>query len=188
MLLYLGNLLKTTRKDSCGSGDNDGNAKVAIDKIEKGILKDGQNFKTEDHFFKVGGEGQPSEKGVELFALELSEYIGCEVKGVYFSEAGSESTTGMTIGRYSGNNYTKSFSNGMRAAFISKSNYTLKNVKGFFHTHPQKGYSYDSRSKAAPADIVGRDRDLKRIPGSKFYILTRPYGYSSGYVKIDYTE
>ena len=47
-----------------------------MDGIEKGILKDGINFQTNDNVIAVGGAGQPSADGVKSFALQLSEYVG----------------------------------------------------------------------------------------------------------------
>lgn len=64
---------------------NRGEAKVAVGGIEKGMLEDGQNFKTENNIIAVGGEGQPSEQGVEAFALKLSDFSN-----------GGESTSNIT--------------------------------------------------------------------------------------------
>jgi hypothetical protein len=72
---FLGGLVRESKR---------GEAKVAVGDIEKGILKDGQNFKTESKIIQVGGEGQPTEKGVEAFALKLSTYVGKEIGGAYF--------------------------------------------------------------------------------------------------------
>lgn len=57
-----------------------GKAKVAMDGIEKGILKDGMNFQKNDNVIAVGGKEQPSVEGVKSFTLQLSEYIGKELK------------------------------------------------------------------------------------------------------------
>lgn len=46
-----------------------GEAKTKMDNIEKGILKDGINFKGNDNVIAVGGEGQASVAGVENFIV-----------------------------------------------------------------------------------------------------------------------
>ncbi len=52
-----------------------GEAKVAIGNIEQGILKDGMNLKENSNVIQVGGEGQATIKGFEIFALKFSNYI-----------------------------------------------------------------------------------------------------------------
>lgn len=56
-------ILKINNKGEVKCKKN-GEAKVAIDGIEHGILSDGMNFKTESNLFAVGGEGQPSAEGL----------------------------------------------------------------------------------------------------------------------------
>lgn len=36
---------------------------------EQGVLKDGQNYKNNDQVIRVGGDGQPTFKGVDDFSL-----------------------------------------------------------------------------------------------------------------------
>ena len=178
-------ILKTNRRGKV-KYDNNGNAKVAIDKIDKGILKDGQNFKTKDNFFKVGGEGQPSEAGVERFALDLSEYVGREIKGLYFSKNDSKHTDGMTIGYYENNLFDKSFGNGSSAAYSSEAGYRPNNVTATFHTHPRTKGNYLIRIKASSADNKAKNTNLESNPNMKFYILTRPYNSTTNNRKIPY--
>ena len=52
-------ILKTDSKDEVKKNSK-GESKVAIDGIEKGILKDGQNFKNKDEIITVGGKDQPT--------------------------------------------------------------------------------------------------------------------------------
>lgn len=59
--------------------------KTLIDNIEKGILSDGINFRDNNNLIAVGGDGQASVDGVETFALRLSEIVGKEIGGAYFS-------------------------------------------------------------------------------------------------------
>ena len=78
-------IVKTNRKGEVKRNRKGEVKTTSVNNIEKGILADGQNFKTESNIIAVGGEGQPSETGVEAFALKLSSYIGKEVGGAYFS-------------------------------------------------------------------------------------------------------
>ena len=80
-----------------------GDAKVAIDNIEKGILSDGLNFKTDDNIIEVGGENQPSLEGVENFLVELSDYVFKENSGMYISGEGQEEISAVYIDEYKGN-------------------------------------------------------------------------------------
>ncbi|SDX31268.1 hypothetical protein [Aequorivita viscosa] len=59
-----------------------GKEKVAVDKISKGILKDGLNLKENNGSFDVNGEGQPTLKEFDTFISEFSDYIGKEIAGV----------------------------------------------------------------------------------------------------------
>ncbi|RYZ54774.1 MAG: hypothetical protein EOP49_04375 [Sphingobacteriales bacterium] len=61
---------------------NNGKARVAIDKIEKGILADGLNFQEKENIISVGGDKQPTEDGVKSFALKLSELVEKEISGI----------------------------------------------------------------------------------------------------------
>lgn len=78
-------ILKANRKGEI-KYNKKGEAKVAVGGIEQGILKDGQNFKNKDQVISVGGEGQPTVKGVEDFSLKLSEYVGTEIAGCTFQK------------------------------------------------------------------------------------------------------
>src|SRR5690606_26097840 len=98
--------VKTNRK---------GEAKTAFGGVEKGILSGGQNFKTSDNIFKVGGEGQPTVQGVESFALKLASYVGKEIKGSYFANSAGtdvDNSTHITIGQYQFNDSHESVANG----------------------------------------------------------------------------
>jgi RHS repeat-associated protein len=172
-------ILKTNRKGEV-KYNKKGEAKVAIDGIEQGILRDGMNFKTKDNLITVGGEGQPSEKGVESFALKLSNYVGKEIKGAYF---GGEKTTHITIGMYKDNEYMKSFSSGHTLGL--RSGLTLT---GFFHTHPSGGnISNSDRLVPSDQDLDARDSDHKINPNLKYFLITAPESYGDDYLKIDYT-
>ena len=56
-----------------------------MDNIEKGILSDGMNLKTNDNSWSIGGEGQPTVEGFQDFAIGFAEMIHKEVSGYYLS-------------------------------------------------------------------------------------------------------
>jgi len=177
-------ILKSNRKGV--KYDKNGEAKVAIDGIEKGILKDGQNFKTDDQLISVGGEGQPTEKGVEVFALKISVYVGKEISGSYFSKDGSSVTTHMTIGQYKSNNLLQSKGFGHLKGI--REGLKLNELTGFFHTHPNLDDKRYNRTNASPSDKLSRDNSLSVMPHLKFFIITAPLNYGEENLKIDYTN
>lgn len=170
---FLGGLVRESKR---------GEAKVAVGGIEKGILKDGQNFRTENNIIQVGGEGQPTETGVEAFALKLSNYVGKEIKGAYF---GGENTTHMSIGMYKFNDHKKSVASG-HALGMSQG----LNLTGFFHTHPGDGHSISNSDRLVPSDqdLDSRDAALLYNPNLRFFLITAPEHYGDEYPKkIPYT-
>jgi len=98
-MMTLTGFIKINRKGEVKYKKN-GEAKVAVGGIELGILKDGQNFKNKDQVISVGGKGQPSVEGVKSFTLQLSEYVGTEIKGFSYSSNGSGDATDMVLGKY----------------------------------------------------------------------------------------
>jgi len=178
-------------KDGNAKYKKNGKAKVAFGGIEKGILKDGMNFKTENNLISVGGDGQPSVSGVEYFAFKFSEYLGLEVAGSYISKDGASSITHMTIGNYENNTFTSTASFGHTLTYIvdpatNPEEYDSYKVKGFFHTHPDS----KSESKLRPSELDRsvRDASLKLDPSVYFKILTYPVKAGDSYpYKFDYT-
>lgn len=168
--------------------NRDGSPKVAIDNIDKGILSDGMNFRTEGNVVKVGGKTEATKEGVERFAWQLSDYVRKEIKGAYFSNDGTENITHMTLGKYEGNTYTKSISSGaetIRGLVSDMKEFNSYKVKGFFHTHPNES----TRFEPSKADINSRDNGLRQNRNLKYYILTHPNGYGSSSPHIiDYTN
>ncbi len=176
-------------------GKRKGEAKVLIKGIEKGILKDGINFKKNSNLIAVGGEGQPTIEGVESFALKLSEEIGKEIGGTYFSKDGADgATTHVGLGKYKKNRATKSYKY-VRELIKTKEaineGIDVSNVTGFFHTHPGNGSDYDNSNRLVPSDsdLDFRDRSLNTNPNLKFFIITRPKNPGGKYpYKIPYTK
>ena len=162
-----------------------GDAKVAFGGIEQGILKDGQNWKTENNVIAVGGEGQPSVEGVEDFSLKLSGYVGTEIGGAHFTKEGSTETTHMTVGMYKNNSLKETQGHGHVEGI--RQGLKLKELKSFYHTHPSINISESDRTRASDADKKSRDRALKHLPHMRFFIITDPLYYGAGNEKIDYT-
>jgi hypothetical protein len=162
-------VLKTTRK---------GKAKTYMDNIEKGILSDGMNFKTQNNIIAVEDEGLPSVEGVESFILNLSDMVGREIGGAYFSKDG-KGTTHISIGMYKQNTYTETKGHGH--TLWNKMYPDLKienNITGFFHTHPSGGtISVSDRTNASTQDKESKASALKQIPTLQFFILTHPVYY-----------
>lgn len=186
-------ILKTNRKGEVKYNKN-GEAKVAIGGIEQGILRDGQNLKTEDNLIAVGGEGQPTQGGVESFALQLSDYIGKEIGGSYFSKDESKNTTHVSIGKYENNSFqeTKSHGNNMKSLFNNSQEANRYTITGLYHTHPgYAGGSIKNSDRLVPSakDRGLRDSGLKINNNLLFILLTHPEspGGKSPY-RIDYTK
>lgn len=166
-----------------------GKSKVAIGGIEQGILSDGQNLKTGGNAIEVGGEGQPTEQGVESFAVKLSGYVGTEIGGAYFSKNGGESTTHITIGGYGGNSFKRTTSHGVASfrQFASSVEEFTSSLTGFFHTHPSgAGISDSDRLVPSGQDRRTRDNALKTNPALKFFLLTNPSNGGTFPRKIPY--
>ena len=170
--------------------DNKGNTITKIKNVEKGILADKINFKTEDHVISVGGEGQPTVEGVESFVTQLSNLIKIEIGGAYFSTDGTEATTHITLGKYVNNRYNKTTTHGQMAwakkYFPSSVN---EHLTGFFHTHPSGGdISDDLRMIPSRTDFDSRDATLRNYPHVRFIMLTPPNNSGGKYpFRKDYT-
>jgi RHS repeat-associated protein len=164
-----------------------GEAKVAVDGIEKGILSDGQNFKTDDQIISVGGEGQPTLAGVEDFVTKMGEYVGVEIAGAYLSTEKGENApiSKVYIDEYKGNESQQS------SISLTKL-YTDESLKGMnlttdFHTHPSNlGISRTDVERPSDADLKFRDNNKKNF--YNFIILTRTATYPYNVQRIPYTN
>ena len=155
---FLGFLVRKTEK---------GKDKIAVNDIEKGILKDGQNFKEKGEAYKIGGDGNPSRAGIESFSVKLSNYLGVEVGGAYASENNSETITHMTIGKYKGN-LRSSIKGGLGIPLLFKFydiNQNPSSLLGNFHVHP------GGTRSPSPNDEITRDSWKQKYNSSMFNIL-----------------
>ncbi|MEO0133109.1 MAG: RHS repeat-associated core domain-containing protein [candidate division WOR-3 bacterium] len=91
-------IVKTNNRTGEIKENRKGEAKTAVGGIAKGILEDGQNFKTKDNVIDVGGKDQPTETQVEDFLVKLSDHINTEIAAIGLSKAGDEKVSHMLIG------------------------------------------------------------------------------------------
>ena len=159
-----------------------GKPKVAIDNVEKGILKDGMNLRNNDNIIDVGGEGQASLQGVEDFVLQLADYINKEIGGAYYSdsEESADKTTRFLIGKYKYNGPTVSYNAGSWITGVREGYY----FTGRYHTHPGV-----NPLPTIPQDIDVKNKTLDDMPHLRFYIITHPSEYTGKYSdKREYTN
>ncbi len=164
-----------------------GKAKVAIDGIEQGILKDGQNFKEQDVLIEIGGNGQPTRDGVEKFALKLSSYISKEIAGSYYSRDSVDKITHISFGGYINNSYRESIRNGTsgpRSVSTNLEEVLSYKIRGFFHTHPNE----PNRFESSPADRDFKNRALNTNPNLFFFIITHPNTGEVNPIRINFTN
>ena len=179
-------ILKTNRKGEI-KYNRKGEAKVAVSGIEQGILTDGQNFKNKDQVISIGGKGQPSVEGVKSFTLQLSEYVGKEMKGFSYSSNASGNVTDMVLGKYLNNTLTES--RGSVTELIKKygNTYSSNNVLQEFHTHPNGELGATQSAPDQSNDVRGLQSDKPQIPNASFIILYRINGQEQP-AEYDYTH
>ncbi len=179
-------ILKTNRKGEV-KYNKKGEAKVAFGSIEKGILKDGQNFKDKDQLISVGGKGQPTVEGVKSFTLNLSEYLEVEIKGYSYSSNGSGKVTDMLLGKYEKNTYTSSFGSHREIVLKYGNNFSSNNILEEFHTHPDGQIGATQYGSDISIDVKGKNRDIKYSPNASFIVLYRIPGQVKP-AEYDYTN
>jgi len=159
--------IKTNRK---------GEAKTAFGGVEKGILSNGINFSKNDNVIGVGGEGQPSVAGVKSFTLQLSEYVGKEIKGFSYSSNASGNVTDMLLGKYINNTLTES--RGSVTDLMKKygANFSFNNILQEFHTHPNGELGATQSAPELSQDVTTLQNDKPKIPNASFIILYRVMG------------
>ena len=157
--------------------NKNGEARTRIDNIEKGILSDGMNFKTNANVWEVGGQEQPTVEGFQNFAIDFSEMIGREVAGFYFSDPEQNDVSYIHMGKYENNRYNKSHS--------TPSIYSVRpdlygNIAPHtsWHTHPSTAPLAD-RLRPSGLTTPGGDMEHKQnhVPQGfhTFIILTKGY-------------
>jgi hypothetical protein len=159
--------VKTNRK---------GEARTAFGGVEKGILSGVTNFRTNDNIIKVGGESQASVAGVKSFTLQLSEYVGKEIKGYSYSSNASGSVTDMVLGKYISNTYTESSCTLDALQDKYGSNFSLNNILQVFHTHPNGELGAAQSAPELSKDVTNLQNDKPFVPNASFIILYRITG------------
>lgn len=179
-------ILRTNNKGEVKYKKN-GEAKVAMDGIEQGILADGQNWKTDDQVIEVGGEGQASVDGVKSFTMGLSEYLGKEIKGFSYSSDASGNVTDMVLGKYLNNSNTESYGtpNALRTKYGA--DFSLNNITQEFHTHPDGKLGATQSTPNLSQDVTSLQNDRPFIPNASFIILYRIQGQRQP-AEYDYTH
>ncbi|PXV66878.1 hypothetical protein CLV62_104139 [Dysgonomonas alginatilytica] len=151
-----------------------GEAKTRMDGIEKGILKDGINFKTENNLVAVGGENQATLSGVQDFIMNFSEMVGVEISGYDLANKGTENISNVHIGKYENNKYDKAYKNynGQRD-YPSVMGNLYEHTD--WHTHPSRAAVSD-KTRPSEQDLNGKSNTQKyHKQVKKFTILTLGY-------------
>jgi len=151
-----------------------GEAKTRIDNIEKGILSDGMNFKTESNLISVGGENQTSLQGVQNFIVDFSEMIGKELSGYYLADKNTDNINYVHIGKHVDNRYDKSYK-----GYSPHKDYPniINNVYEHtdYHTHPSSA-NVNDKTQPSRQDMDSKASTQKYHPHVKrFIILTKGY-------------
>ncbi len=158
--------------------ENRGKAKVSIEGIEKGILEDGINFKTDDNIIDIGGESQPSVAGVNDFLLKFSNHVGKEIGGFQLSSKGESEISHVFVGKYVNNTDQEA-----RSGFSLKSAGRMDlfgnvDVRVDFHTHLSK---FGDSDRLRPSylgpkggDVGHKKRQSQYHSGIKYIIITNP--------------
>jgi RHS repeat-associated protein len=153
-----------------------GEAKTAFGGIEKGILSNGMNFQNNDNVFAIEGKGQPTKDGVKSFTLQLSEFIGKEIKGYTYSSDGSGNVTDIVLGKYMNNQYDKSYGNPSELYKKYGNSYSKDNILEEFHTHPNGQLGATQSDPSLSDDVKGLTDQVPQIPNARFKILYRIAG------------
>ena len=148
-----------------------GEVRTAINKIEKGILSDGINFKTQDQIIKVGGVNQPTIQGVEKFVLSFSNYVNKELSGFYLTNKGEDKISNVYISKYAMNTDKRAYSS-FRLDLTNPEliNKVVPNTA--FHTHLTK-FEDSDRLRPSTSDLETKNSDLQNGI-KKFLIITTP--------------
>lgn len=147
--------------------------KTRMDGIEKGILSDGVNFKTENNLIAVGGENQASLEGAQNFVIDLSEMAGVEISGYNLADKGTDNISNVHVGKYENNKYDKSYKN-----YNPGRDYPSSVMSGLYehtdwHTHPSRA-SVSDKTRASETDLNSKSNTQKyHKQVKKFIILTK---------------
>ena len=142
----------------------DGDIKIRMDNIEKGILSDGINLLTDSH---VWSTDKVSIEGFQNFIVAYSDMIGREMGGYYYSDIGGTNIEYINSGMGKKNTHTMSYPG--PGIFSVQSDLQGKVVPHTnWHTHPSYA---DNKSEPSRADREFK-RDQSKNGLKRFIILT----------------
>ncbi|MPM77196.1 hypothetical protein SDC9_124196 [bioreactor metagenome] len=153
--------------------DRKGDAKTAFGDVEKGILSDGINFQNNDNIIEVGGEGQATVDGVKSFTMQLSEYVGREIKGFSYAGNSSGDITHMLLCGYYKNSLKESYGSAGLLLKTFDADFSLDYILEEFHTHPFGELGATKYAPEQSGDVEGLQNDKPFIPNAHFIILYR---------------
>jgi len=156
--------------------------------VEKGILSGGENLRTHDNVISVGGQGQPTVQGVKNFAMDLSEYVGTEIKGLSYSSNGSGNVTDMELGGYKDNDATHSRASVAEIVKKYGDNFSRNNILQQFHTHPDGKLGATESDPALSGDVQNLPDERSYAPNASFIILYRTTPGQTSPSEYDYTK
>ena len=149
-------------KNKDGSYKTMANKTWTIDRIAKGILRDGMSFKGENAITFINGEGQPSTNDLYDFALIMDNVVGAEVSAWIYEFQYSDASQQMVMFEPIDNN---SFSESKNR--IIKIDNMIPIIH--FHTHG-KANQYDATHKSL-RDEDFADKCRKHFPNIKLLII-----------------
>ena len=159
------------KKYKHGKKEGQNKAVAGLDNIEKGILSDGMNFKTDDNIIQVWGEGQPTLKGVQDFLVGFSDYTYTEMSGAYLQADGESKPNAVYIDESQGNDeytaYTSIKLNYLGNAYHINIDGSPK-LNTHFHTHITTFNLKDKYPSQADKDYKKSNSNYYR----KFIILS----------------
>lgn len=150
--------------------DKKGTAKILIDNIEKGILSDGLNLKTNSNIINVNGMDDSFISGFEKFIVQLSDMIGREISGYYFNNNESGRINEIYIGKYENNTYNESVK-GTLAKNLPLGFFNNKSFQTDWHTHPSDAPDI-VRLRPSSKDIESRNNTKNKYDIKEYVILT----------------
>ncbi|MBP3482825.1 MAG: RHS repeat-associated core domain-containing protein [Alistipes sp.] len=150
--------------------DKKGTAKILIDNIEKGILSDGLNLKTNSNTINVNGKDDSFISRFENFIVQFSDMIGREISGYYFNNNESGRINEIYIGRYENNTYNESVK-GTSAKNLPLGFFNNKSFQTDWHTHPSDAPDI-ARLRPSSKDIESRNNTKNKYDIKEYVILT----------------
>ncbi|PWK16636.1 RHS repeat domain-containing protein, partial [Xanthomarina spongicola] len=155
-----------------------GKSKIAVSGLDKGILADGKNLKTESTVVEVELGSNLQDKSFEKTILKISDYLDVELAGYYVNDIKSGKDYGYL--HNFGDNDAQNSNSGRNFLNSNMPNLAKSQlfIKASFHTHLTR-FDADDRLKPSSTGSRGGDlgskmRALEINPTQRFFILTNP--------------